>query len=456
MMALSRGIAAFAGLGLAAAFIAPASAQYANEYTPPKLAHFGKTSKPIAGTGMVVIQVQVNANGTHHVVRVIKSTNSGDNAAAMDIAQNSSYRPGMRGKTRVTAFYDFTLKFNGKTVAAAQQQQGSVTSSKFTGVEGQIDRLIRAGKYEAAKSRAEAVSNPSDVVNAELGAANYFLADYPAAAAAFSKVGTLNPEFKQVAANAFMQASVKTAASNPAIALAYAQKAAAISPTGGSYYALGNAELAQGNASQAVVDLKRARDLIFADPKADVKVRVNVDSQLYSAYVKAGDSAQAASLLDEIKRLDPNNTSLSTIQANNYISQGQALQKAGKYDEAIAAFEQAAAQPNPDAQVTGNLSAAFALGQKLGQQNSNPKVADYVRMQSYADKVLAIRPNDPQANFAEGIALTGQYQLGGKSDSSLKAKALAALNKAKSEAQSSSNMTLSIQIDNFIKQSQLQ
>ena len=61
------------------------------------------------------MQVQVNADGSHKAIKVIRSTNPGDNAAAMDIAQNSSYRPAHRGSTPVTSFYDFTLKFNGKS-----------------------------------------------------------------------------------------------------------------------------------------------------------------------------------------------------------------------------------------------------------------------------------------------------------------------------------------------------
>ena len=60
---------------------------------------------------------------------------------------------------------------------------------------------------------------------------------------------------------------------------------------------------------------------------------------------------------------------------------------------------------------------------------------------------------DAQANFAEGVALAGEYVVGGKSDASLKSQALAALNKAKSAAQASGNFSLSLSVDNFIKQS---
>ena len=72
----------------------PALAQYANEFVPAKLVRQGTTTNSIAGSGTVVVQVQVNADGSHKAIKVISSTNPGDNAAAMEIAQNSSYRPG--------------------------------------------------------------------------------------------------------------------------------------------------------------------------------------------------------------------------------------------------------------------------------------------------------------------------------------------------------------------------
>ncbi len=269
------GLAA-ATLAVIGGFALPASAQYANEYTPPKLLHRGSTGKAIAGTGTVIVQVQVNSNGSHKALKVIRSNNPADNSAALDIAQNSTYRPAHRGKTPVTAFYDFTLKFTGKSVSAESASGGSATSA-------QIDRMIRAGNYAGAKAKAQSAlaDNADDpLLNSELGAANYFLAQYPEAAEAFSKVSSIPHEFAQVAANSYVLASQKLVNSSPSQALAYAQKAVAMSPnSGGAYYALGAAELASNNAAQAVTDLKKARDTVFADPKTDVKSRVNVDAE---------------------------------------------------------------------------------------------------------------------------------------------------------------------------------
>jgi TonB family protein len=444
-----RFAAAAAVVAAAAAWASPASAQYGNEYVPAKLLHQGTTSKPIGGTGTVVVQVQVNADGSHKAIKVIRSSNPRDNAAALQIAQNSTYRPARRGAHPIVAFYDFTLKFTGKAVAAAEQSGGR-------GAAGQVDRMLHAGNYAGAKALAQQAlaANPSDPrLNSELGAAEYFLGDYPAAAAAFSKVSNVPHEFASVAGTAYIQAAQQLANSNSSQALAYARKALQISPSGGAYYSLGSAELAAGDATSAVRDLKKARDMVFADPKTDVKSRVNVDSELYAAYSRAGDSAQAQATLDEIKRLDPSNPAVGTLMANTYLAQGESAEKATPpdYAGAIADFEQAAKVGSAQAQVTAYTSAAFAESAMLQHQKATPTAADYAKMKSYADKALALSPNDAQANFAEGIALAGEYVLGGKSDPSLKAQALAALDKAKSAAQASGNFTLSLNVDTFIK-----
>jgi hypothetical protein len=70
-------------------------------------------------------------------------------------------------------------------------------------------------------------------------------------------------------------------------------------------------------------------------------------------------------------------------------------------------------------------------------------------MQGYADKALAINPNDASANFAEGIALTAQWA--GSHDDATKKKAADALNKADQQAKAEGNEALSLQIETFTK-----
>ena len=442
---IAAGVTAVAA---AAAFALPASAQYANEFIPAKLIHQGTTSKTIAGSGTVVVQVQVNANGSHHVVKIIHSTNRADNPAAIDIANNSTYRPAHRGKTAVTAYYDFTLKFKGRSVArnAETVVRGSTAA--------RIDALIHQGKYDAAKAQLETAlaQNPNDpLLNQELGTADYFLADYPAAAAAFEKVPSITKTFSQVASQSFALAAVKTAATSPQEAVEYGKKAVRLNPGANSYYALGTAELTSGDSAGAVADLKKAFDMVQSDAKTDKKTKVAIASQLYSAYTKAGDTANAQKTLAEIKTIDPTNTSVATLQGNQYIQAANTASKAGNHAEALKDFEQAAAVGSPAVQVTAYAAAAFEQNSILQSQKTPATKDDYAKVKALADKALAINPNDMLANYAEGVALTGEWVTSNKSDANLKNQALAALNKAKSAAQSSGNMSLSLQIDNFIK-----
>jgi len=118
----------------------------------------------------------------------------------------------------------------------------------------------------------------------------------------------------------------------------------------------------------------------------------------------------------------------------SYVKSARAARDAGDTAKALAYFDQAAAVGDPTIAVTANTEAAFTIG-----QGSKP---DYKRMQAYAEKALAIKPNDAQANFAEGIALTGQSQ---------KQKASDALQKADQQAKADGNEALSLQIETFVK-----
>jgi len=444
-----RIVAGVTAVTAAAAFALPASAQYATEFTPAKLLRQGTTSKAIAGSGIVVVQVQVNADGSHRVVRIIRSTNSADNAAATDIAANSTYRPAHRGGKAITAYYDFTLKFRGRSVASSGEEV--LTGSAAA----RIDSLIHHGKYEEAKAQAQEAleASPGDsTLNEELGTANYFLADYPAAAAAFDKIPKVSKTFQQVAGQSYALAAVKSSVS-PAQAVEYGKKAVALAPSANTYYALGTAELNAGDANAAAADLSRANQLVQNDPKADTKTKLAIAMQLYAAYTKTGNTAQAQRTLAVIKQLDPSNAAVGTLEGNQYLQSGSQAAQAGNHAEALKDFEQAAAVGSPQVQVTAYAAAALQQSALLSNQKTPATKDDYAKVKAYADKALAINPNDALSNFAEGVGLAGEYIVGGKQDASLKTQALAVLNKAKAEAQAAGNFSLSLQVDNFIKQS---
>src|SRR5579862_4214912 len=272
----------------------PAHAQYANEFSPAKLLHQGKTNVDIAGSGTVIVQVQVNPDGTHKAIKVIKSTNPGDNDAAMDIAQNSSYRPAHRGTTPVPAFYDFTLKFNGKSVASSGGSSGA--SGSVSPEAAKIARMISAKQYAQAKSSAQAalLSSPGDDSLREmLGIAAYDSGDVTTAAAAFSKVETVGKQFVPIASASLAAAAVQQVSQNPAQALAYAQKAVALDANTNARFALGVAQLANKQNAEALTTLKGVHDAAMHDPQMSTTAKVNIDAQLVAAYIANNDTQGA-------------------------------------------------------------------------------------------------------------------------------------------------------------------
>jgi tetratricopeptide (TPR) repeat protein len=419
----------------------PALAQYANEFVPAKLIKEGKTSTTIAGSGKVVVQVQVNADGSHKVTKIISSTNSGDNAAATEIANSSTYRPARRGTTPITAFYDFTLRFNGRTVVQSSSGSSGVSLSgaSLTPAASQVAALIRAGQYAQAKSKAqmELLNSPGDDSLREmLGVASYDAGDFTAASAAFDKVPTIGAQFRSAAAQSFAAAAVKGATDNPEQSLAYAQKAVALAPDTNSRFALGVAQLANNDSAAALASLKAAHDTAMADSKIPLASKVNIDAELLQAYLANNDVQDAQAIAAQIKQLDPSSTAGARAMGASLLKSGQAAAVAKDTATALRDYDQAAAVGDPTVAVTANVLAAFAIAQ-------GPK-PDYKRMQSYADKAIALQPDNPQANFAEGIALTAQWS--SSHDDGTKKRATDQLAKAQG------NEALSLQIETFVKQ----
>jgi TonB family protein len=438
--------ASLAGLAFVACSL-PAAAQYSNEFSPAKLTAQGKTSIPIAGSGTVVVQVQVNADGSHKAIKVIKSTNAADNDAAMDIAQNSNYRPAHRGTTPVPSFYDFTLKFNGKSVAQSSDLLAgdSGDSGPARQAAGQIAALISAGKYAQAKTAAESalLSTPTDQIRSLLGVAEAQQSQFTDAAATFDKVGTITKQFHLIAAQSYANAAVAASNSDPAQSLAYAQKAVALDPSSNSEYALGVAQVANKQYADAIATLKGVHAKAFADAKTPTNAKVAIDSTMLTAYMQTNDTADATAMANEIKTLDPTSTLPARVLGNSYLQSGSAALQAKDYTTAMKDFDLAASQGDPEVQVTANVQAAFTV------IKINPDKPDYKAMQAYAEKALAIKPDNPEANFGEGIALTGQYA--STHDDATMKKAQAALAKADQLAKAAGNEALALTIEGFIK-----
>ncbi len=411
-------LAAFLGLTCAAL------AQSPDYQTPPKLIKQGTNTSPIAGPGTVVVQVYVNADGTFKVTRVIKSTNHGDDAAALEIARTSTYTPATNGKKKVAQFYDYTLKFTG----------GSASATAGNALD-RADADLRAGKYSDAKAAASSylASHPDDArATALLGASNYFLNDYSGAAGAFNKLSAVPPQYKTVAANAYAKAAeTALAAKDGSVAVADATKAYQLAPGAPTLNLLGTAQVVAGQDAEAVHSLEQARTLASGDPKMDSKQRATIDSNLVAAYVSTGQLDKAGPLVEEIKQLDPSNT---TAAFRYYWAKADASSKAGDYGTAAAMYDKAGAVGGPYAsQMYTNEAVALSQGAK----------PDWKAAKAAADKALAAKPDDAQANLVAGVALAND----GK-----KAEAIPYLQKADASAKAAGNTMVASKAEAFLKQ----
>ncbi len=433
MNRISRIVAGFSALTIAVA-AAPAFAQ-SQDYSIAKVIKQGTTTQPIAGSGTVLVQVQVNADGTHKVVKILKSDNTGDNAAAMEIAQTSTYRPARRGSTPITTFYDFSLRFNGKS--AQTPEENAISSGG--GDTAAIDALVRSGKYKdaIAKANAALLASPGNpAVLQLLGVAQYYDNDYVEAATTFNRVDDIKKPFQPIAAQAFATGAVRVSSTDPSQSLDFAHKAMALSGDNTSKFALGVAELANKQYPDALTTLKSVHDQV-----TDKAARLNIDTELLQGYLATNDSADAQATANEMKSLDPSGTGAQRAVAQHYLAAGNDAMKAADYAGALKDFDQAASAGSAPEAVTANTFAAFAI--------MSGKKPDYDKAKEYALKAVSASPDDVQANFAAGVAYANIYVTSKKTDD--KTQALTYLKKSDQLAKAAGNEGLALQIESQIK-----
>lgn len=441
---MNRRVSTFAALGAATlctplAALAQATPTY---YVPPKLVAHGKNSSAIAGKGVVVVQVLVNKNGSFKVSKVLHSSNKGDNAAALEIARTSTYRPASRGSLKLTAYYDYSLRFTSSGAASADEgsQGGAGGASTGAGGAAKFSAMLRAGNYAGAQSglRSYVASHPSDTrAQLQLGLADSFLSDYAGAVDAFDKAGTIPNDFKAPAAKAYAEnASALAKAGQNDKAIASAKRAAQLTPTFYTYGNLGAIEATAGQSAAAVPDLEKARSLAGSSSKITAKDHAQLDQNLEVAYLTNKDIDKAKAVAAESAQLDPSSDAAVNIMTNYYVKQSQTLAQAGKATDAAAMLESGAASAPKMVQARLYAQAAFDY------LNAQPKpVNDKAKVD--ADKALALSPDDPQANFAEGVVLANT---GNSKD------ALTYLNKADDAAKKAGNTQMATQIETIIKQ----
>jgi tetratricopeptide (TPR) repeat protein len=285
MMNRSTPAALCAAVALAWAPARAAQTAQPGYYVPPKLLTRGAASAPVAGPGSVVVQVFVKTDGTFDVQKVLRSTNHGDDAAALEIARRSTYRPARRGAAPEAAFYSFTLKFSGTSVAVGD----SLPAVKPGGGVAKFVGLIRARKYAAAKSGLNDYlgAHPDDrEAWLALGLANAYLGDWLPSAAAFDKGGTIPAKYQAVAASAYAQAAQAQFKSAPANAVADARRAVTLQPSAATYNTLGSAETGAGDYAAGAADLEKAKALASALPPKD---RAQIAANLVYAVARRRD-----------------------------------------------------------------------------------------------------------------------------------------------------------------------
>ncbi|GAC1306133.1 MAG: hypothetical protein NVSMB21_08550 [Vulcanimicrobiaceae bacterium] len=432
---MDRRIALAAALGAAAAtpLAGPARAAEADYYTPPKLEKQGSSATAVAGPGTVVVKVLVAKDGSAKVQGVIRSTNHGDDAAALEIARTSTYRAASRGATAQVAFYDFTLRFTGHGARTSGPAEASASSLAT------YERQLRAGNYAGARTglTAYVAAHPGDVkAELDLGVAAAYLGDASAAATAFGKAGSIPEPYKTLAAKAYNDAATDAFKKKEFdVAIAAAKHAVELVPGPFQYNTLGTAEDAAGDHAAAIADLEKARGLAASDARLGAADRAHIDVNLVAAYLGAGKPELAKTIADEIAKLDPSQSGATTFFATYYAKNASDLVAAGKYAEGAAAYEQAAAAA-PSQAAAAYVGAAFAY-LKMKPSPSNEKA------KADADRALALEPSNAQANFAAGLALA---QSGKPKDG------LVYLNKADAAARAGTDANLTAAIESVIKQ----
>jgi TonB family protein len=421
------------GSAVAAALLAPLAAGAAAPvyFVPPKLVKQGKAQSAIGGAGTVVVQVLVQANGSFHVQRILRSTNHDDDAAALEIAQTSKYKPARKGSKAQMAFYDYTLRFTGAGVASS----GGGTAA--TGLPS-YEMMLRAGNYAGAAAglKEYLAAHPGDErANLDLGLTDAFQRDYVAAAEQFDAAGTIPETDKAVVSTAYNEAALAAIkAKDAAKGVALAKKAVATKATFATYNTLGYAEYGQGDFTAATADLEKARAL-GAGENAPGQQRALVDVNLVSAYLGAGNEAMAKTVAAEVTQLAPQETGAQNALVAYSSKKAADLAKSGKYDDAAGLLEQVAPSAPSQAAALYGRAGSFYLNAQPKPENDKAK-AD-------ADKALAIDPDNAFANFVAGVALAN---LSKTKD------ALVYLNKADASAKKAGDSTLAAEVEKSINQ----
>jgi tetratricopeptide (TPR) repeat protein len=410
-----------------AAFGAPliAGAQTEPAHIAPKLLKRGTNTTAPAGAGDVMVQVFVRKDGTFKISKVIKSSNDGDNAAALEIAKTSKYRPATNGGEPVDEYYDFKISFAGDTAAIGSGPMATILAE------------VRAGKYDQAKADLATYlqANPNDPqAYTLLGVANAFGGDPAAASAAFAKAGTIPDQYQTLALQSYEKyANAALGDKKYSDAIDAANHAIGLNPQSlQAYYVRGQANMGTQNYTAAIADLQKAH-AIAVTAKSDEQTMATLAFTLAVAQVDAGQFGEAAQTSKDLYR----NDTARSAQIDKYayaavMNAAITLANAGQISSSVSRLESgAAAFPNDAPDLTAE--AAYIL--------ASDKKPDWDKVKAEAQKALDLDPNSGKADFVLGVVASE------KNDPKT---ALDYMNKAKASPAYQSDASLAKQINDAL------
>lgn len=414
---------------VAVATILPlAAGAQSGAFVEPKRVTEAPLCLPAAGKGSVIVQVMVKKDGTFSVERVIKSTNPGDEAAALDIARHSEYSPATRGGVAVDAFKDFTVDFDGPAPGLAKSSEVCDAYA-----------LIRNGKYDDARALLNAYTqaHPDDQSGfLYLGLAAAFAKDAAAAVAALDRAGPIDPKYLAVVGGAYSDyATTLQKAGKYAELLTVTTRAIALRADDPAPLLLrALAENALAKYADAIADLQKAQSLAV-DSKAPADVRAQIGASIMSVYFNSGDFEKGKAQFSEVAALDPTaRPHLEGTLVNAVLNSARALSAAGKRADAVARYEAGAELVSP-----GYAMGLYAQAASVLSGDAKP---DWKKVKAEADKALALDPDYGLGNFLAGVAVAND----GKPKD-----AVPFLNKAKTSTAYSSDAAFAKQVDDALK-----
>jgi TonB family protein len=416
-------------LGMIASLPLASAAQTSQFYRPPKVLALGKHTADTPAAGTVQVKVFVKPDGSVGSVTVEKSTNHADDAAALQVAKSSKYRPGALDAKPGGFFYTMSLHFTKTSVSSGDPEAAG----------GGIDQaraLIRQGDYAQAKTMLGTYlgAHPNDrEAETQLGVADVFLNDPAGAATAFDAAGTVPSNYTALAVKAYRDDALAALGTKSFDAAAgFASKAIALTP--GDFnllYIRGTAYASGQHFPEAITDLEKAKSLAAAST-ATPETRLLIDKSLAQVYLLGGQTEKGMALAQEVKKRDPAaGAELGQAIAESYAKQAAADTADSKIDLAVTAFESAATADPPRAALFYYEAAATMT--KVGKP-------DWKSVRAESDKSLAVDPTSARTNYLAGVAAA---------NSGDKAAAIVYLQKAKANV--GTDATLGVQVDAALK-----